>query len=272
MNDMSDIIRELPPDTGRLDIDSEGVISGTRSRVVAEADFEPRLATAAEQSAGALSLLRARSSERSKAFVQLTGGLSAGTGDFTVSLWMKPLSSGFVFTNKSRFNRPGMQMSLSTSGEFHFAVDDGAGFYALDTIPTLVFDGTWHLVSIVRHGATLRLFFDGQVLAAAPHGSNPNRTVSSPLPFLIGGRYPVGDVRLQDVDETLAGQFNYFRYWTVALPDAHLTAPPSSTPQRTGLRGQWDFVFNLANTLDNSAARPFGGAAIKPGNNPWVLA
>ncbi|MEW6593143.1 MAG: DUF2341 domain-containing protein, partial [Candidatus Hadarchaeota archaeon] len=111
--------------------------------------------------------------------------LNFGTGDFSLSVWMRtthPNSSFFI--GKGAVDRPGYGVA-HWGGNVSFSVTFGSsGFDRVAFPDAQVVDGNWHLVTAVREAGSLKLYIDGE-LAAGP--SDPQVAgLSSGSDFIIG--------------------------------------------------------------------------------------
>ncbi|MEW6592808.1 MAG: DUF2341 domain-containing protein, partial [Candidatus Hadarchaeota archaeon] len=111
--------------------------------------------------------------------------LNFGTGDFSLSVWMRtthPNSSFFI--GKGATDRPGYGVA-HWGGNVSFSVTFGSSGFSRVAFPDAqVVDGDWHLVTAVREAGSLKLYIDGE-LAAGPSGPQV-ADISSGSDFIIG--------------------------------------------------------------------------------------
>jgi hypothetical protein len=85
-----------------------------------------------------------------------------GLGDFTIECWLQIRSSGTIISTKvPGGGYSGFIFSVTNDGAFHFALDNGFAFYAIDsTAPTHALDGNFHHLAVVRRSCALTMYYD----------------------------------------------------------------------------------------------------------------
>jgi len=119
-----------------------------------------------------------------------------GTSDFTVSCWLNdgtaPVSANQYFISKRTTTGHGSLFNacVTTAGKITAQVDqDSSGTNnTVTTGSTVITDGAWHLVTIVRTGATLSVYVDGSLDGSASAAGTAN--ISNAGPLSLGYLYP----------------------------------------------------------------------------------
>lgn len=138
-----------------------------------------------------------------------------GTGNFTVSAWVKTSDTdgGTIWQQKS--HSPGLTPGFSAvyvkaDGKLRYYLYNG-GFQFDITSPQAVNDGQWHHISVVRNGTNGYLYVDGTLVA---QGSGPIKELM-PHPVVLG--YAAGASNLK-----LNGWLDDVRIYRRALDSAEL--------------------------------------------------
>lgn len=104
-----------------------------------------------------------------------TSGLTATgpTGDFTMSAWVYPVSSGTTW-GRTLFRWSNWNMYRNTDGAFSWGND---GFGILGTTNNAIPLNTWTHVCVTRVSGTLRIFINGTLNASTSDSSDMNVSV-----------------------------------------------------------------------------------------------
>lgn len=133
---------------------------------------------------------------------------NVGYNPFTFEVWarLQVCGSGHIADNKlnggGSASMSGWLLDVGSNGAFHFAIDNGFGYYAVDTQPTFVFDGQWHHIAAIKTTSNLVVYLDGQAV--------PIRQVSHSGDFSSmqsQGQAPI------TLGLDMTAQFDEMRFW-----------------------------------------------------------
>jgi len=118
-----------------------------------------------------------------------TSSLDLSTGDFTIEMWTRPVTSllfnaGFIVKrqNSGQFGPLAIYRVGSSVSVFVSSTNSSWNIASNVTLGTLVLD-TWHHIGLVRSGSQFIGFFDGTVTTVA---TSSNTLASNALAWLIG--------------------------------------------------------------------------------------
>jgi hypothetical protein len=179
------------------------------------------------------------------------GSPAFGLDDFTLETWIKPTAAGVIMSNKSTEGgnqweeNAGFVFSVGADGALHIAVDNGQAFYAVDSAPTMLFDGNWHHVTSGRSGFDLHLFMDGQELQTTTNnsGTADSMSLDQTASLALSARPEAVDF--------MAGYFSEARVWTIFLTVAQIQANMYTrlTGKEAGLVILWPFSSAVVDEL-----------------------
>ena len=117
-----------------------------------------------------------------------TADLDGGTGDLSISFWMKAGSAAYsdkIVDKWTQGGSAGYFILVSSDGKIRPRWDDNSN-NVVDTAVTVVADDTWHHVTVVwEHGANHYVYIDG-VLDDTVDISSVTGSVANTQPFRIG--------------------------------------------------------------------------------------
>ncbi|MDO8429063.1 MAG: DUF2341 domain-containing protein [Candidatus Daviesbacteria bacterium] len=90
-----------------------------------------------------------------------SGILDFGTGDFSVSAWVKTSTASSRILAKGGGGNPLYQLTVDANGKAGFYIRGTEGNSATSTSTTTITDGNWHLVTGVHSGTNIMVFVDG---------------------------------------------------------------------------------------------------------------
>ena len=189
------------------------------------------------------------------AFIADDQMLHVGDRNFTVELWFKTDVPGFLLDKRLREGpgERGFFFVIEQTGAVIFGADVpdqlSAGTEVRST--TRVDDGQWHHVAGVREGQRIKLFLDGQQVAAANFAFFMNLTNTAPT--TLGRRF--------NTEQPYFGQLDDIRFWSVARTEQQIA---DNRFQLTGkaeqLVGYWRFDGQCAKQrFDNFLPNPIPG-------------
>jgi hypothetical protein len=115
-----------------------------------------------------------------------------GTGDFTVSFWVKSSNTNFaeMLGNRGAYGSCGSYVDFRAGSNgtvsLELTQDEGCtGYIALQST-TAVNDGNWHRIVGVRSGVTATLYVDGVAEATASSSDSVVANIQSPFSFTAG--------------------------------------------------------------------------------------
>lgn len=166
-----------------------------------------------------------------------------GTGDFTLSAWIKTSGDGWIITR-------GYEDKDGERGYLLNIIGGSLGFYNLSiggpggigvSIPVLK-DNAWHHIAAVRDEYKLKLYFDGELAGSSNYGAY-GIDYSSSHPLYIGAIvYYSGDTAASK-NTTFDGMIDDVSIYNRALTDAEIEElysgimPPSTTAARNDSSG-----------------------------------
>lgn len=194
------------------------------------------------------------------AYFQNSGYLLAGennvynfsTGDFTLEAWVKPEGAGTIISRKSNeggVGYGGFLLVLRNDGTIKLATDNGFGFYEIDSVQTIAFDGKWHHIAGVRENGALKLYFDGNSLDGEIRNNE-----GTPLDVNNGMRLLIGSID-QNGEEFIhySGFIGDVRVWNISKSQEDILTYMTSKLKgnESGLVGYWNFENKNGQDLSN---------------------
>lgn len=160
------------------------------------------------------------------AYVSSNTIINLSTNHFTIEGWVRPLSSGVIFSNKcsnggnnggSTLPFGGITFSLSLNGVLSITEDNGLAFLEVQSVPVFpLYDGNWHHVAAMRTFPDLHLFVDGQAVQTTSHGTGSADSMklsqSGPIGLGASAGYDSRN-RLRTPGRYLSGQLTEVRFW-----------------------------------------------------------
>jgi len=210
----------------------------------------------------------------SYAVIPDTESLRFGTADFTVELWFRGWSEGFLFDKRADVSpgEVGYCMSLDGGGKIAFCVEVPQQQHNETAVVSVssVQDGQWHHVAGVREGNEIRIYVDGVLEAAQPLPFEMDLTNTDPI--LLGSRHSLGNYLYGTLDE--------IRFWSVARTAEQISGEMHNSirGRQPGLVGYWPLHGRCSDqaVLDDSTTGSHGWRGSDAGgwdvNDPsWVL-
>jgi hypothetical protein len=183
-----------------------------------------------------------------------TADLDGGTGDLSISFWMKAGSAAYsdkIVDKWTQGGSAGYFILVSSDGKIRPRWDDNSN-NVVDTAVTVVADDTWHHVTVVwEHGANHYVYVDG-VLDDTVDISSVTGSVANTQPFRIGMN--------NSTSEDFTGYLCNMGVWNRTLTQAEIKSimwkqyADLSTTETTNLVSWWsmDDAVNVAlNSLDS---------------------
>ncbi|NUQ57338.1 MAG: LamG domain-containing protein [Candidatus Paceibacter sp.] len=189
--------------------------------------------------------------------------LNMGTGDFTLSAWIKTKNTSFENIIKKRGSGAGYAISVNVNGTVYAKINDGTNNVDLTSVGT-VNDNQWrHVAGVFDRDGTVTIYIDGQAdnsasISSVGNTNNTNNlTLSANSSFFNG---VMDDVRIYN--RTLSGS-EVARLYNQSLSKFNKT--PTGI-LRNGLVGHWTFDGADVNFVTNTASDRSG-----QGNNGTLL-
>jgi len=142
-----------------------------------------------------------------------------GTGDFTIQGWintntpssiMRLVSAGSHTDGANNLWTFGYGSAVAWGGpSLNFAYYHGSGYVDLSSAPITINAGSWHHIAVVRAGASLLFYFDGNPSGAADVGSVSLGGGSTGV--IIGARYLNNAQDIIEYAEGLVDEIGLFR-------------------------------------------------------------
>ncbi len=123
--------------------------------------------------------------------------LVAGTGDFTVDMWIyiTSLSAERILADSRLAAGTASGFALTTRAGGYFGIFDGAQYLGTDSAgqsgATLTLNG-WTHIECGRHAGTIYLFINGALVAESSEGQFSNDFASQSWTFHAGQYFPIG--------------------------------------------------------------------------------
>ncbi|MHC4110536.1 MAG: LamG-like jellyroll fold domain-containing protein, partial [Planctomycetota bacterium] len=202
--------------------------------------------------------------------------LNFGTGDWSLSAWIKNTMTGTGDINKGTIignggdgdggHRYAMIVSEESEGKVTLVLDDDSSLEQAIGAATPVNDGAWHHVLGLREGAEIRIYIDGMLQAIQ---SLPSATYdlsgAAQHNFLIGAVYHHNNnAPFKDYE----GLIDEVRVYDSALTIddlAYLLGFGGTEPDPGGLMGHWAFEGDFTDSSGNGFDGTPVGAEVKPG-------
>ncbi|MBW8039049.1 MAG: hypothetical protein FVQ85_03520 [Planctomycetes bacterium] len=176
--------------------------------------------------------------------------LNFGTGDWTLSAWVRNTMTGTGDDNKGGIitnggdggggHRYGLVLSEQEEGEVTLVVDDNVTKAQARGDTTQVNDGAWHHVLGLREGAEIRIYIDGMLegTAGLPAGYDLSGAVQSDV--LIGAMSRASDLSIY---KNYAGKVDEARIYGYALTTDNIAflLGIGGTAPASGPLGHWAF-------------------------------
>jgi hypothetical protein len=199
--------------------------------------------------------------------------LNFGTGDWTLSAWVKNTMTGTGDANKGGIIANGgdgggghrycLILSEQQEGEVTLVVDDNAAKRQARGDATQVNDGAWHHILGLREGDQIRIYINGVEEGTAGLPAGYDLSGVSQRPVLIGAIYHHGS---GDVYKDYEGLIDDVRIYDSALSMdgiAYLAEQGGTEPDASGLLGHWAFEGDFSDSSGNGFdGTPIGGESV----------
>lgn len=185
--------------------------------------------------------------------VPSSGVFDFGTGNFTISVWMKgtdPAPSPPERVILARYTQcgadRGFRISAAPAPAGNVVINVGLGGGLNGTINVL--DDRWHFISVVRNGDNLTLYTDG-IQEATRTGVGSKDASASSFPLDIGAFEPCGGGRVRFWN----GEIDEVRVWNTVRTQAQIK-DDMCTPlvgNESGLVAYWNMNEGTGNTVSD---------------------
>ncbi len=165
------------------------------------------------------------------------GAFDVGYNPFTFEVWACLLDCGSGNLANAKPSAGGSNsysgwlVTVSRDGTFHFAIDNGFGYYNIDTKPTYALDGQWHHIAAVKTASDLVLYLDGEAVPLQRHTSS-----TSFGSIMSEGQAPI------TLGMGMTARFDEMRFWKEDR-SAHLITDMYTrmSGSEANLNGCWSF-------------------------------
>lgn len=188
-------------------------------------------------------------------YINISSGLgvvSDENNSLTIEGWVKTTSTELddIFSNNDGTTANQLQFRLTADGLLDFGMNSDAEIWTNITSTTIINDGNWHHVSVVKNGTTATIYVDGN----EENSSSAFTHIYTPIESIIGGYTSTGGYIWN-------GEIDEIRIWNTARSQLDIQANINHQldGNETGLVAYYNFDERVGTVVKDITANGYDG-------------